>query len=60
MRDGPLGRRPAPVGRAVLDGRIDTAIADLLEGERRARYMEVLAVGAALVDVTIEGPPGRR
>jgi hypothetical protein len=39
---------------------IDTAIADLLEAERRARYAEVLAVGAALVDVTIEGPPGRR
>jgi hypothetical protein len=37
--------------------KIDTAIADLLEIERRARYAEVLAVGAALVDVTIEGPP---
>jgi hypothetical protein len=40
--------------------RIDTAIADLLEVERRARYAEVLAVGVALVDVAIEGPPGRR
>ena len=36
--------------------KIDTAIAELLEVERRARYAEVLAVGAALVDVTIEGP----
>jgi hypothetical protein len=39
---------------------IDTAIADLLEVERRARYAEVLAVGAALVDVTIEGPANPR
>ena len=36
--------------------KIDTAIADLLEVERRARYAEVLAVGDALVDVAIEGP----
>ena len=40
--------------------KIDAAIADLLEVERRARYAEVLALGAALVDVTIEGPPRRR
>jgi hypothetical protein len=37
---------------------IDLAIGDLLEAERRARYQEVFAVGAALVDVTVEGPPG--
>ena len=36
---------------------IDTAIADLLEAERRARYGEVLAVCLALVDATVDGPP---
>ena len=36
---------------------VDTAIADLLEVERRARYAEVLAVCVALVDATVEGPP---
>ena len=37
---------------------IDTAIADLLEVEWRARYAEALALGAALVDVTVDGPRG--
>lgn len=37
---------------------LDTAIGDLLEVERRARYREVFAVGAALVEATIDGPPG--
>jgi hypothetical protein len=37
--------------------KVDTAITDLLEVERRARYREVRAVGAALVDVAVEGPP---
>ena len=36
---------------------VDTAIADLLEVERRARYAEVLAVCVALVDATVDGPP---
>lgn len=36
---------------------VDTAIADLLEVERRARYAEVLAVCLALVDATADGPP---
>ena len=36
---------------------VDTAIADLLEVERRARYAEVLTVCEALVDATVEGPP---
>jgi hypothetical protein len=36
---------------------VDTAIVDLLEVERRARYGEALAVGAALVDVVVDGPP---
>jgi hypothetical protein len=37
---------------------IDLAIGDLLEIERRARYQEVFALGAALVDVAMEGPAG--
>ena len=37
--------------------RLDTAVADLLEVQRRARYAEVFAAAAALVDVTVEGPP---
>ena len=36
---------------------VASAIADLLEAERRARYGEALAVGAALVDVIVDGPP---
>jgi hypothetical protein len=36
---------------------VDAAIADLVEIERRARYADAWAVGAALVDVTVEGPP---
>jgi hypothetical protein len=36
---------------------VDTAIADLLEVERRARYADVLAVCEALVDATVDGPP---
>ena len=37
--------------------KLDAAFADLLEIQRRARYAEVLAIAAALVDVTAEGPP---
>lgn len=37
--------------------KLDTAVDDLLEIQRRARYAEVFAVAAALVDVTVEGPP---
>jgi hypothetical protein len=36
---------------------VDTAIADLLEAERRARYSEAFAIASALVDVTVDGPP---
>lgn len=46
--------------QATLHGwsqRLDSAIADLLEVQRRALYTDVLAVGAALVDVMAEGPP---
>jgi hypothetical protein len=53
------GARHAQAVQSWTD-QIDAAIAELLEVERRARYAEVLAVGAALVDVTIEGPPRRR
>lgn len=38
---------------------IGSAIGDLIEVERIGRYREAFAAGAALVDVTIEGPPGR-
>jgi hypothetical protein len=37
--------------------RLDTAVADLFEVQRRARYGEVLVTAAALVDVTADGPP---
>ena len=37
---------------------IDQSIGDLLEVERRARYREVFALGAALVDVTLDLSPG--
>jgi hypothetical protein len=36
---------------------VDEVIADLLKIERRARYAEALAAGAALVDVIAHGPP---
>ena len=39
---------------------IDTAIGDLLEVERQARYREAFAIGAQLVDVIVDGPPGRQ
>ena len=35
---------------------LDSAIADLLEVQRRAGYAEVFAVGAALIDVMAERP----
>jgi len=40
--------------------KLDTAVADLIEVQRRAGYGEVLAVFAALADVTIEGPRAAR
>jgi hypothetical protein len=52
--------RAANVGAAEMQGwmdAIDLVIRDLLEVERRARYQEVFALGAALVDVAMEGPP---
>jgi len=36
---------------------IETAVADLLEVQRRHQYDEVLAVGAALVDAIVEASP---
>ena len=36
---------------------IETAVADLLEVQRRHRYDEMLAVGAALVDTIVEASP---
>lgn len=54
------GRTDGAVQIAAVQGwteTIDTAIADLLEVERRARYGEALAVCLALVDATVDGPP---
>jgi hypothetical protein len=56
----PAGLVQAQEVRCWTD-KIDAAIADLLEVERRARYAEALALGEALVDVTVDGfspPPG--
>ena len=52
----PAGLVAARAAQCWAD-RLDTAVADLLEVQRRARYSEVLAVFAALADVTVEGPP---
>ena len=51
-------REPAGhVAAALRDwsNAVDTAVADLLEVRRRARYAEVLALADALVDVTVDG-----
>jgi hypothetical protein len=55
------GGSAADLPTATMQGwmdTIDTAIGDLLEVERRARYREALAVGAALVEATADGPTG--
>jgi hypothetical protein len=51
----PAGLIPARAAQCWAD-QVDTAAADLLEVQRRARYADVFAVAAALVDVTIERP----
>ena len=55
----PAGLGSARVVQCWAD-KLDTAVADLLEVQRRAGYGEVLAVFAALADVTIEGPRAAR
>jgi len=48
------GAVQAPAVQSWADS-VETAIADLLEIERRARYGEVLAVCLALVDAAVDG-----